>query len=34
MNGEVLIRNLVLDDALAVGQLGIQAFNWPSERII
>jgi ribosomal protein S18 acetylase RimI-like enzyme len=34
MNDEVLIRNLVLEDAIAVWQLGLEAFTWPSERII
>jgi ribosomal protein S18 acetylase RimI-like enzyme len=34
MNAEVLIRDLAPEDATAVWQLGLQVFDWPSERVI
>lgn len=34
MNAKVLIRNLAPGDAAAVWQLGLDTFDWPSERVI
>jgi ribosomal protein S18 acetylase RimI-like enzyme len=34
MTADVLIRNLAPEDVHSVWQLGSQAFDWPSERII
>ena len=33
-NARAQIRNLAPGDILAVWQLGIQAFDWPSERVL
>ncbi len=34
MDHEVFIRSLVPEDAAGVWRLGLQAFDWPSEKVI
>ncbi len=34
MNAEFFIRNLIPEDAAGLWRLGLQAFDWPSEKVI